>query len=63
MTGSQSANAGRQHMLVHTGALWKARAADGGAPIAIGNRVRVESVDGLTLVVRPVETQDLEKGS
>ena len=44
------------------GALWKARAADGGAPITIGNRVRVESVDGLTLVVRPVETRDLEKG-
>ena len=35
------------------GALWKARAADGNAPIAIGNSVRVESVDGLTLVVRP----------
>jgi membrane-bound serine protease (ClpP class) len=38
------------------GALWKARAADGDTPISIGNRVRVESVDGLTLVVRPLET-------
>lgn len=35
------------------GALWKARAADGTAPIPIGNRVHVESVDGLTLVVSP----------
>lgn len=35
------------------GALWKARAAEGEAPVAIGNRVRIESVDGLTLVVRP----------
>ena len=35
------------------GALWKARASDGDAPISIGNRVRVESVDGLTLIVKP----------
>ncbi len=39
------------------GALWKARAADGDAPIAIGNRVRIESVDGLTLIVRPADSQ------
>ena len=31
------------------GALWKARVDDGSA--AIGNRVRIDSVDGLTLVV------------
>ena len=37
------------------GALWKASAADGDEPIAIGNRVRVESVDGLTLIVRPAD--------
>ena len=37
------------------GALWKARAADDDAPITIGTRVKVESVDGLTLVVRPFE--------
>jgi membrane-bound ClpP family serine protease len=37
------------------GALWKARIADGGGRIDVGNRVRVESVDGLTLVVTPVE--------
>jgi membrane-bound serine protease (ClpP class) len=36
------------------GALWKARVPDGDAPVGVGNRVRVESVDGLTLVVRPV---------
>ena len=35
------------------GALWKARVPDGEPQIGIGNRVRVESVDGLTLVVRP----------
>jgi membrane-bound serine protease (ClpP class) len=34
------------------GALWKARARDG--TIGIGNRVRVESIDGLTLVVSPL---------
>jgi membrane-bound serine protease (ClpP class) len=37
------------------GALWKARATDGASPIAIGNRVKIESVDGLTLVVSPLE--------
>lgn len=35
------------------GALWKARAEDG--TIGIGNRVKIESVDGLTLVVSPLE--------
>jgi membrane-bound serine protease (ClpP class) len=34
------------------GALWKARVADGEPEVGIGNRVRIESVDGLTLVVR-----------
>jgi len=41
------------------GALWKARA-DGGGPIAVGNRVRVESVDGLTLVVSPLGGESAE---
>ncbi len=36
------------------GALWKARVADGVPSVGIGNRVRIESFDGLTLVVRPV---------
>ena len=40
------------------GALWRARPADG-SPIGAGNRVRVESMDGLTLLVRPAtETKE-----
>jgi membrane-bound serine protease (ClpP class) len=35
------------------GALWRARAADGVGGLRAGDRVRVESVDGLTLQVRP----------
>ncbi len=35
------------------GTLWSARLAAGSEPIRLGDRVRVEAVDGLTLVVRP----------
>jgi membrane-bound serine protease (ClpP class) len=35
------------------GTLWGARLADAGSPVRLGDRVRVEAVDGLTLVVRP----------
>jgi membrane-bound serine protease (ClpP class) len=35
------------------GAIWSARLRDGEGRVAVGDRVRVESVDGLTLVVRP----------
>lgn len=35
------------------GTLWSARLAEGATPIRMGDRVRVEAVDGLTLVVRP----------
>jgi membrane-bound serine protease (ClpP class) len=35
------------------GSFWSARLADGAAPVGAGDRVRVEAVDGLTLVVRP----------
>ena len=35
------------------GTLWSARLAEGSTPIQLGDRVRVEAVDGLTLVVRP----------
>lgn len=35
------------------GTFWSARLADGASPIGVGDRVRVEAVDGLTLVVRP----------
>jgi membrane-bound serine protease (ClpP class) len=35
------------------GTLWSARLADGASPIRQGDKVRVEAVDGLTVVVRP----------
>jgi len=35
------------------GTLWGARLAAGGTPVRHGDRVRVEAVDGLTLVVAP----------
>jgi membrane-bound serine protease (ClpP class) len=35
------------------GTLWSARLADAGSPVGAGDKVRVEAVDGLTLVVRP----------
>jgi len=35
------------------GTIWSARLADGATPIRAGDRVKVEAVDGLTLVVRP----------
>jgi membrane-bound serine protease (ClpP class) len=40
------------------GALWKARPADEGVALDRGYRVRVESVDGLTLLVRPVGSEE-----
>jgi membrane-bound serine protease (ClpP class) len=48
------------------GALWQARVADGESRVDPGNKVRVKSVDGLTLVVEPVAEQDpasVEKGA
>lgn len=36
------------------GTLWSARLADGVQPVGFGDKVQVEAVDGLTLVVRPV---------
>jgi membrane-bound serine protease (ClpP class) len=35
------------------GTIWSARLAEGSEPIGLGDRVTVEAVDGLTLVVRP----------
>jgi len=35
------------------GTIWSARLAAGATPVRLGDRVRVEAVDGLTLVVRP----------
>ena len=34
------------------GTLWSARLAAGSSPVRLGDRVTVEAVDGLTLVVR-----------
>jgi membrane-bound serine protease (ClpP class) len=45
------------------GALWRARATEAG-PVALGNRVRVKSVDGLTLEVEPVaDPASVQKGT
>jgi membrane-bound serine protease (ClpP class) len=47
------------------GALWRARVVDGQSTIDLGNRVRVKSVDGLTLLVESVaeaEPAAAEKG-
>jgi membrane-bound serine protease (ClpP class) len=38
------------------GTLWSARLAEGVGPVRFGDRVTVEAVDGLTLVVRPIST-------
>lgn len=38
------------------GTVWSARLADDGAPVRLGDRVRVDAVDGLTLVVHPEPT-------
>ena len=35
------------------GTIWSARLAPGSSPVGLGDRVRVEAVDGLTLVVSP----------
>src|SRR3954451_1584854 len=35
------------------GTIWSARLAQGSSPVGLGDRVRVEAVDGLTLVVSP----------
>jgi membrane-bound serine protease (ClpP class) len=42
------------------GTLWSARLADGAEPVRFGDRVKVEAVDGLTLVVEPVGTPAAE---
>ena len=35
------------------GTVWSARLADGGATVRLGDRVKVDAVEGLTLVVHP----------
>lgn len=44
------------------GTIWGARLAGSGASVQLGDRVRVEAVDGLTLVVRP-DSPDAEAPS
>jgi membrane-bound serine protease (ClpP class) len=44
------------------GTLWAARLADGAAPARQGDRVRVEAVEGLTLVVRPESAEPRGEG-
>lgn len=41
------------------GTIWGARLADPAAPVGLGDRVTVEAVDGLTLVVRPGPPQSI----
>jgi membrane-bound serine protease (ClpP class) len=43
------------------GTLWSARLAAGVGPARVGDRVRVEAVDGLTLVVSPVAAQAVQE--
>jgi membrane-bound serine protease (ClpP class) len=35
------------------GAIWGARLASGGGPVRLGDRVRIDAVEGLTLIVHP----------
>jgi len=42
------------------GALWRARAADSAGAISAGTRVRIESMDGLTLTVTPASEPNKE---
>ncbi len=44
------------------GALWRARSSDPASRIGRGYRVRVESVDGLTLIVRPLTPEEEKAG-
>lgn len=45
------------------GALWRARLSGGDGPLRPGDRVTVEAVEGLTLVVRPGSPADAPQGS
>lgn len=44
------------------GALWRARLTGDGGPLRPGDRVTVEAVDGLTLMVRPETPSDIPAG-
>lgn len=49
-----------QGQVFTNGALWRARIADGADALGAGDKVRVESVDGLTLLVRPEQPSGSE---
>jgi membrane-bound serine protease (ClpP class) len=44
------------------GALWTARVPDGSGPLARGAKVRITSVEGLTLHVEPLDPDEREAG-
>ena len=46
-----------------SGALWRARASRDGEPIASGGRVRVDAVEGLTLLVSPAPAEQADQGA
>jgi membrane-bound serine protease (ClpP class) len=50
------------HVFVN-GALWRARSADGETTVAPGERVTVERVEGLTLAVRPTNSNHDQEGT
>lgn len=39
------------------GALWRARVAEGSGPAKVGDRVRVQEIEGLTLIVSPLNSE------
>jgi membrane-bound serine protease (ClpP class) len=45
------------------GALWRARVSGDDGPVRLGDRVRVDAVEGLTLVVRPEPSPGQEEGA
>jgi membrane-bound serine protease (ClpP class) len=45
------------------GALWRAHLSGDGEPLRPGDRVTVEAVEGLTLVVRPARPKEAEEGA
>jgi membrane-bound ClpP family serine protease len=45
------------------GTLWSARLADGAEPVQAGDKVVIEAIDGLTLVVRPQPQMQTSGGS
>jgi membrane-bound serine protease (ClpP class) len=45
------------------GTVWGARLASAAGPVRSGDRVKVEAVDGLTLVVRPQPAQQSREGA